>query len=115
MDSAGWNRGLMLAALLIVIAGMKMVAAVTRRHRLIAVGMAMQAIVLAFVFNGMFYQRPELPSVAVALVAVLGLWCQMSGEEHAEEDSSFSQQPSVVGVRESTHSQVDSTDAAGGE
>jgi hypothetical protein len=120
MDASNWNRGLMLASLLIVIAGMKLVAAQTRHQRLLAAGMAMQAIVLAMVFNGAFFQRSELTSVAIALVAMLGLWCLMSGEELdnaelAEEDSPVLQRSSVAGVGESTHPHDDSSRDAGDE
>ena len=88
MEHAGWNRGMFLAVLLITMAGMSVVAAESRRERLFAVGMAVQAVLLAFVFNGAFHRRPELPAVAATLCVVFGLWCLMSDVRSGDESSS---------------------------
>lgn len=88
MGYGSWNRGLLLGALLIVVAGMTLVAATTRRQRLLAVGMALQAIMLILVFNGAFHRQNELSSVAVVPGVVFAAWCLMSRDDNSNDVSS---------------------------
>ena len=75
MDYVYWNRGLLLAAILIVIGGMAVVSARSIQDRFFAVGVLTQGMVGLFVVSGTFHQRVELAVVAIALMLVSALWC----------------------------------------
>ena len=74
MNFAEWNQGLLLSVVLIVVGGMLLVGASSLRERLIAVGTLSQAIVLAFVTNGTFHGRSDLPLAALVLASLFVLW-----------------------------------------
>ncbi len=74
MNSAEWNQGLLLSAVLVIVGGMLLVGAASLRERLIAVGTLSQAIVVAFVTNGAFHGRSDLPLAALVLASLFALW-----------------------------------------
>lgn len=74
MNFAEWNQGLLLSVVLVVVGGMLLVGASSLRERLIAVGTLSQAIVLAFVTNGTFHGRSDLPLAALVLASLFVLW-----------------------------------------
>ena len=80
MTFADWNHGLLFAAVLTVMGAMLLVSAVTRRDRLIALGVLSQGIVVAFVVSGTFHGRSELLLAALALVVLVGLWSLLVGD-----------------------------------
>lgn len=74
MNFAEWNHGLLLAVVLVIVGGMLLVGAASLRERLIAVGTLSQAVVLAFVTNGAFHGRSDLPLAAIVLASLFILW-----------------------------------------
>ena len=74
MNFAEWNQGLLLSAVRVIAGGMLLVGASSLRERLIAIGTLSQAIVLAFVTNGAFHERSDLPLAAIALASLCVLW-----------------------------------------
>lgn len=74
MNFAGWNHGLLLAVVLVIVGGMLLVGAASLRERLIAIGTLSQAVVLAFVTNGAFHGRSDLPLAAIVMASLFVLW-----------------------------------------
>ena len=70
-----WNRGLLLAAILIAIGAMAVVSSRSVKDRFFAIAALTQGIVVVFVVSGSFHQRSELSAMTVALMIVCGLWC----------------------------------------
>lgn len=75
MNFAEWNHGLLLSLVLVILGGMLLVGAASLRERLIAIGALSQAIVVAFVTNGAFHGRSDLPLAASVLASLVVLWC----------------------------------------
>ncbi|MBC8117617.1 MAG: hypothetical protein H7062_24765 [Candidatus Saccharimonas sp.] len=74
MNFAEWNHGLLLSVVLVIVGGMLLVGASSLRERLIAIGTLSQAVVLAFVTNGAFHGRSDLPLAAIVLASLFVLW-----------------------------------------
>ena len=74
MNFAEWNHGLLLSVVLVITGGMLLVGAASLRERLIAVGTLSQAVVVAFVTNGAFHGRSDLPLAAIVLASLFVLW-----------------------------------------
>ena len=87
MNFAEWNQGLLVSVVLVIVGGMLLVGASSLRGRLIAVGTLSQAIVLAFVANGAFHGRSDLPLAALVLASLFVLWSLLAvnGRRHDEE------------------------------
>src|SRR5688500_7422977 len=88
MGYADWNQELLLAALLVAVAGMGLVSARSSRDRLLAIGVLAQAILLVFVANGAFHGRNELSFGGLVLLAVVALWRVLGAEPPREGESS---------------------------
>jgi hypothetical protein len=114
MSVADWNQGLLLSVLLIIVGGMLLIGASSIRERLIAVGTLAQAVVLAFVTNGAFHGRSDLPLAAIALASLYVLWsllvaCGQEDESDSDEVGSATDSPSPKEVMRSlaTHTRND--------
>ena len=91
MNFADWNQGLLLSVVLVIAGGMLLVGASSVRERLLAAGTLSQAIVLAFVANGVFHGRGDLPLAAIVLAVLFVLWSLLavnggSGDEATHEN-----------------------------
>jgi len=84
MNFAEWNQGLLLSVVLAIVGGMLLVGASSLRERLIAVGTLSQAIVVAFVTNGAFHGRSDLPLAAIVLTSLFVLWCLLVAHGQSE-------------------------------
>ncbi len=88
MGYAIWNQELLLAALLVVVAGMGLVSARSSRDRLLAIGVLAQATLIVFVANGTFHGRNELSFGGLVLLAVIGLWSVLGAESSRQGEPS---------------------------
>ncbi|MBS0201317.1 MAG: hypothetical protein JSS49_00350 [Planctomycetes bacterium] len=111
MDYADWNRGLLLGGLLVVIATMAMISGRTVRHRLLAVGVLGQGIVMLLVSGAVYYPRAELGIAALALLTISGLWSLWFIPEcrsHSQSPDAVTSEPvpGKPGVLEVTSNQI---------
>ena len=91
MNFADWNQGLLLSVVLVIAGGMLLVGASSVRERLLAAGTLSQAIMLAFVVNGVFHGRGDLPLAAIVLAVLFVLWSLLAvnggnGDEATHEN-----------------------------
>lgn len=86
MTFAEWNQGMLLSVVLVVVGGMLLVGASSLVERLIAVGTLSQAIVLAFVTNGAFHRRSDLPLAAISLVGLFVLWSLLVANAKSQDE-----------------------------
>ena len=93
MNFADWNQGLLLSVVLVIAGGMLLVGASSLRERLIAIGTLSQAIVLAFVTNGAFHERSDLPLAALVLASLCVLWSLLVA--HGRSDVEATEEPAL--------------------
>lgn len=74
VEIAEWTRLLLMGQLLVVLGGMALVFAQSPRHRVLAMGICCQGIVILFAASGAYYPRSELAIAAIAFLCCFCLW-----------------------------------------
>ena len=95
MQFAHWNQGLLVSAIYVVMGGMLLVSASSLRHRMMAVGVLSQAIMLALATQGPFYGRHELQVAAIVMAMVFILWGLLAVCGETDDPSSPEKQDTV--------------------